>query len=93
MTLTIETLDGCVDCLMLVANDEVTDGDGNDITAEHAALVMAYLGLPRVLTHLAPACEEDCEGWFSYSRCDVCGTSLGGDRHPIALMTTEETYA
>ena len=86
MTLDTETLDACVDCLMLVANDDVTDGDGNDITAEHAAKVIAYLGIPRVLTYLAPACDEDCEGHFSWSQCESCGSWLGGDRHPLVLM-------
>jgi hypothetical protein len=89
MTLTIETLDACVDCLHLVANGEVTDGDGNDITADLTAKVIAKLGIPRVLTHLAPACDQDCEGHFSWTPCGVCGDHLGGDRHPVALMTTE----
>ena len=87
--MTTDTLDACTDCVMLVANDEVTDGDGNNVTAEHAAKVIAYLGIPRVLTYLALACEPDCEGWFSWSRCDVCGDWLGGDRHPMVLNTEE----
>ena len=35
------TLEVCVDCLMLLANGEVSDGVGNDITAAHAAKMRA----------------------------------------------------
>lgn len=27
--------------------------------------------------------EYDCEPGFSWSACEVCGSSLGGDRHPF----------
>ena len=29
-------------------------------------------------------CPEDCEGHFSWSQCNGCGSRLGGERHPIA---------
>lgn len=31
-------------------------------------------------------CPEDCEGEFSWSRCDVCGSGLGGVRHPVVFF-------
>jgi len=36
--------------------------------------------------HLVYACEEDCEGWFSWESCDLCNNHLGGDRHRAALI-------
>ena len=38
------TLEVCVDCLMLLANGEVSDADGNDITDRHAAAMHAVWG-------------------------------------------------
>ena len=38
------TLEVCVDCLMLLANGEVSDGEGNDITDAHAAKIEAVWG-------------------------------------------------
>ena len=34
---------------------------------------------------------DDCEGWFSHSSCDACGSRLGGTReHGIAMRETTE---
>lgn len=35
------------------------------------------------------ACEEDCEGWFSWHSCDVCNEGLGGERHPVVFFDKE----
>lgn len=35
---------------------------------------------------LSNNCDEECEGHFSWSRCDGCGSTLGGDRHPAVAM-------
>lgn len=35
---------------------------------------------------LVCACEENCEGNFSWSSCDLCDSNLGGDRHRAALI-------
>ncbi len=37
-------------------------------------------------------CPEECEGWFSSSQCDGCGSMLAGDRHPAALWTLTTKY-
>lgn len=84
MTVTREHADGqcCVDCLMLLANGE-TDPDWDEAeTAEYLARLEA-----RGVTgeNVTIACDEDCEGWFSWSPCDVCGSTLGGDRHPVVF--------
>lgn len=77
----------CVDCLMFVANGEVTDSQGNDVTAEHAAKITEQWGDDA--QHLVPACPEECEGWFSHSSGDGCGSTLGGERHPAAVLTND----
>ncbi|MCP4307341.1 MAG: hypothetical protein GY788_21215 [bacterium] len=30
--------------------------------------------------------ENPCEGWFSWSSCEACGSSLGGDRYHATAM-------
>ena len=35
---------------------------------------------------LVYACEEDCEGGFSWQSCELCNNHLGGDRHKAALI-------
>jgi hypothetical protein len=74
-TVTHDDLAVCVDCAMLIANGEGTD--------EHADAVAARW--PGMNT-LVLACPEDCEGWFSSSPCDGCGSTLDGDRHPAVAF-------
>jgi hypothetical protein len=61
------------------------DGE-NNANSRHAARMDAHWqGY-----HVVPACPEDCEGEFSWSSCDGCGSTLGGDRHPaIAWKVTK----
>lgn len=80
---TATTLEVCVDCLFLLANGEVTDENGNDITEAHAAKVSAIWGDTEItLGRIAPEGENDDEdhSWFSWQSCDCCGSTLGGDR-------------
>lgn len=76
----------CVDCLFLLANGEVQDGEGNDITQEHAHKVRMLwsdteITLGSLECRYCPTEENgDCESWFSYLPCNCCGSSLGGDR-------------
>lgn len=37
------------------------------------------------------ACEDNCEGWFSWSSCSVCASNLGGERHPIVFFAKGTT--
>ena len=66
----------CEDCALYIANGDATD--------EHAARVDS--NWPD--GGLVLACAEDCEGWFSWSECDCCGSRLGGNRHPFAVLGT-----
>lgn len=73
------TLAGCIDCVMVLANGP-EDEDGHN-----AANAMAHKWGHDV-RHLVNACTEECEAWFSMDDCDVCGSTLGGDRHPVVLV-------
>lgn len=70
----------CVDCANLIANGDTTGIDSPEREAE----VIAQAGIPDGY-HVALNCPEDCEGGFSWSRCDACLSTLGGDRHPAAI--------
>ena len=37
-------------------------------------------------------CQEGCEGWFSWSSCDRCGSRLGGERHPAVEWHGKEWF-
>lgn len=76
------TIEICTDCVSLLANGEVTDSDGEDITEAHAALVNDQWYLTEIT--LGNVNEDpddyDVETWFSVQPCDMCGSVLGGDR-------------
>lgn len=71
----------CIDCLAMMCNGELGQGD-ETADMEHAeAMREAWPD-----GDIVPACPEDCEGWFSMSPCDGCGSHLGGDRHPATVF-------
>lgn len=80
----MNTLTGsaCTDCLMLVANGETPPEMDEAATAAYLAEVERRSAGYTVV----PACDEECEGGFSWSACDLCGSTLGGDRHPVAFL-------
>ncbi len=84
-----DELEFCIDCVMLIANGEVTDSDGNDIgpSVANAQTEIWGFGIDGALG-LVLACPDDCEGWFSWSECDGCGSTPGGDRHPGAHLSS-----
>lgn len=79
----------CTDCLIWHANAD--DTGFCDCTVEcvdehhHAIREAKQLGnMPPVRSVIVGG---DGDGYFSSSRCDGCGTTLGGDRHDVALIT------
>lgn len=77
----------CADCLMLLASGETPTEMSERETEEWlAAIDRAWPESEG--WHLAPAYGDDCEGSFSWSSCDVCGSKLGGDRHPVSAWRT-----
>lgn len=80
-------LDICVDCLSLMANGTTGDYPGAPDDAAHAAEIEArWSG-----TEITLNCDEDCEGWFSWSQCDGCGSVLGGERHPAVAWIEDKS--
>lgn len=73
----------CVDCLMVIAN---ADASGIADYAEWSRMVARADATDGGKYDVVPACDDDCEGYFSWSSCDYCGSSLGGERHPIAFI-------
>ena len=81
-TVVTDGLRVCVDCALLIANGEVTDSDGNDIAEQVAERQVAVWGNDArwlVLT------DYD-EPFFSWSDCEGCGSTLGGDRMLAAVI-------
>ena len=75
-----DELSGCVECLFYVANGDIPE-DRPTLPVE----IAEHLGLgPH--DHVVVACVEGCDGWFSWSPCNVCGSQLGGDRHTFAVL-------
>lgn len=83
MTYDYPELEVCVDCTFALANAEFPLTDSGELDADFIARYDA--GLAR-LGEVVLSCPEDCEGHFSWKACDVCGSTLGGDRHPAAII-------
>lgn len=75
-------LNACVDCLVFLANGEEPPERPN----LRAEIEKAW---PFTKWVLEPACDEESEGWFSWSPCDVCGSALGGERHVVVATEKE----
>lgn len=61
------------------------DDHQNNAASRHAARIDAHWPAADGWT-IAPNCPEECEGGFSWSGCDACGSTLGGERHPAVAM-------
>lgn len=84
----------CSDCIMLLANGETPPEMDEEETAAYLARIPDF---PRVtIGRSIEVCG--CEDWdtdqhrygcehddFSWSRCDVCGSTLGGERHAVTF--------
>lgn len=73
----------CADCTMMIANG---DSSGIEDYPAWETAVEAHNATDSGKYHVVMNCSEDCEGYFSTSPCDFCGSHLAGDRHPIAFL-------
>lgn len=69
----------CGNCLCIVANGDWT---GCADEAEEARIREA---LDEIGTHLVPSCDENCEGEFTWTPCDLCGAT-GREDHFLAIL-------
>lgn len=89
----------CGDCLCLVANGDTPPELDEDATARYVAAATAdpshvatgsveceYCGTAMRAAADALGFDDwaDCEGWFSWSACDLCGSGRWGDPEPWA---------
>ena len=71
----------CGNCLCIVANDDWTGcADVNEETVIREA--MSQYG------YLCVSCDDDCEGSFTWSPCDLCGATGRDDHRVINLERT-----
>lgn len=77
----------CVDCLIVVDGDP-SMGSAEDQARTTVAAAQLAANWPGMNVH--GACPEDCDGWFSWSSCDGCGNTDGGERHPAVVLEGEK---
>ena len=71
----------CVDCVMIIANDD--DSDMDDYTAKIIRAALAAYNRDGMSVNVD---SIDNEPHFSDSQCDVCQTRLAGNRLPITFI-------
>jgi hypothetical protein len=87
-----DNLEFCTNCVMLIANGEVFDSDGNDITDEINARQVNIWGsgingaMGLVLD--MPDDGGEYEPWFAWTRCTGCGSDLAGNRFKGAHLVS-----
>lgn len=73
----------CVDCAQIIANGEIDDGtDRGQIVADLQVQIWGADAFGLVLSG-----DLDEEPHFSWSSCDGCGSTLGGDRFDAAVLS------
>ena len=79
----------CVDCTQVLANGELGDDSTPDLEPlglieRDEEITLGMLDEEHSCDGTAEEC--DCESQsFSWSRCDGCGSTLGGSRHAATL--------
>lgn len=88
----------CSDCLVFIANGDTPPELSETETAAWLAEVTRRSEGVHVMCSSWPDVDwtdedrdrgADCEGSFSWSQCDWCGSMLGGDRYPVAWWPIE----
>jgi len=74
----------CDECALVIANGEIDDGtDRGQQIAD--AQVEQWGELAIGLTLACGDDEDECD-YFSWRRCDGCGSTLGGGRHKAVVF-------
>lgn len=75
----------CCDCIMAIENGDYSGMDlSREAEVRAGVLALKDRGYP------TSDCAEDCEGRFSWQPCDCCKSPLGGNRHPVAILSNYE---
>jgi hypothetical protein len=88
----IDQISVCVDCMVLHANGEY-DHDRDPSEPEPLSLIGPGYSVTMGVSEHSEHCTEvdreegcDCDQLgFSWSRCEGCGSTLGGDRFALTL--------
>jgi hypothetical protein len=72
----------CADCIAWIANGDVPE----DRPALAADIKRVWGDAAR---HLVYSGGEDAEPSFSWSPCECCGSRLGGNHEPFAVLAEE----
>lgn len=84
----------CVDCLMGLANGDWPEVGENWTEEQENHVIEGLTQFEFTLGHIAEEvhpgedCDEDMEcprTEFSWSRCDLCNSSLGGSRDDVTI--------
>ena len=70
----------CIDCGVLAANGEIPDHEERAVEVERGFDAVADLG------YIVAIGDSERDHVFSWSACDVCGSTLGGHRFHGALL-------
>lgn len=76
----------CTDCLMAGANGLHGWEYDEEWLEAYEKACETYGGDPTPNTTETEHGWE-CEGWFSWSPCGFCGSTLGGDRYPAVVLS------
>jgi len=78
-----------------IEREPITDTERFDAAVEHRC--EGYIVAPGCRGAQCEHAEGDedhqCEASFSWSQCDSCGTTLGGDREPASMIPIDDKGA
>ncbi len=82
-SLDVTDIEVCTDCVLLIANGEFDGECEHGDSLDHVLAMVEYQPIGFGDLVLGDGDEID----FSTSRCEGCGSTLAGSRHPAAILT------
>jgi secreted PhoX family phosphatase len=79
----------CVDCLMVIANGDLSGMTDKQRVEWETAVENndpTFGGRLQVVVTGNPDDEDGSSYFLNHGRCDYCGRTQGGDFHPIAFL-------